>query len=342
MNLRAVRSFVRRAGRMTDAQQRALHELWPRYGVPGETGLIDFAVLFGRSAPNTIEIGFGNGDHLAARALAEPQRNFLGVEVHRPGIGHLLRAAAAANLANLRVMEHDAVEVLHSRIAPEALDEIQILFPDPWPKKRHHKRRLIQPDFAILVASRLRRGAGGCTWRPTGRRTRSTCASFSTPARHWRHRHRTPATASPHAPRPASSGAGCASGTPCVTWSTNAPTDAAHHAKSFAIALDPHRSRAQHRRGGHTMNMQQPGIGEWYRLSSGELLEVVAFDAADGTIEVQYFDGTVEEFDFDDWPEDWSGSVDVEPEDGRADRDPNDEEDRRLRADRLEGLDLFE
>jgi hypothetical protein len=104
------------------------------------------------------------------------------------------------------------------------------------------------------------------------------------------------------------------------------------------------------------MNMQRPGIGEWYRLSSGELLEVVAFDPADGTIEVQYFDGTVEEFDFDDWrsqrasgaieeaeaPEDWSGSVDVEPEDGRADPDPNDEEDRRLRADRLEGLDLFE
>ncbi len=158
MNLRAVRSFVRRAGRMTDAQQRALLELWPRYGVPGETGLIDFAVLFGRSAPNTIEIGFGNGDHLAARALAEPQRDFLGVEVHRPGIGHLLRTAAAANLVNLRVVEQDAVEVLQARIQPAALDEVQILFPDPWPKKRHHKRRLVQPDFTALVASRLRRG----------------------------------------------------------------------------------------------------------------------------------------------------------------------------------------
>ncbi|MGH8253393.1 MAG: tRNA (guanosine(46)-N7)-methyltransferase TrmB, partial [Steroidobacteraceae bacterium] len=158
MNLRAVRSFVRRAGRQTPAQQRALTELWPRYGVPGETGLIDFAVLFGRSAPNTIEIGFGNGDHLAARALAEPERNFLGVEVHLPGIGHLLRAAAAANLANLRVVEQDAVVLLHERIAVEALDEVQILFPDPWPKKRHHKRRLIQPDFAQLVASRLRHG----------------------------------------------------------------------------------------------------------------------------------------------------------------------------------------
>jgi tRNA (guanine-N7-)-methyltransferase len=188
MNLRAVRSFVRRAGRMTDAQQRALHELWPRYGVPGETGLIDFAVLFGRSAPNTIEIGFGNGDHLAARALAEPQRDFLGVEVHRPGIGHLLRAAAAANLANLRVMEQDAVEVLHSRIAPKALDEIQILFPDPWPKKRHHKRRLIQPDFAVLVASRLRHGGRlhlATDWAPYAEHMRlvlDACPSLAPPA----------------------------------------------------------------------------------------------------------------------------------------------------------------
>ena len=158
MELRAVRSFVRRAGRMTDAQQRALLDLWPRYGVPAGDEPLQLAILFGRDAPCTLEVGFGNGDHLAARALAEPQRNFLGVEVHRPGIGHLLRLAAAGSLANLRVIEQDAVEVLRSRIAPEALDEAQILFPDPWPKKRHHKRRLIQPDFAALIASRLRRG----------------------------------------------------------------------------------------------------------------------------------------------------------------------------------------
>jgi tRNA (guanine-N7-)-methyltransferase len=158
MSLRTVRSFVRRAGRMTDAQQRALLELGPRYGVPAGDEPLELATLFGRSAACTLEIGFGNGDHLAARAMAEPRRNFLGIEVHRPGIGHLLRAAAAANLANLRVMEQDAVEALRSRLAPEALDEVQILFPDPWPKKRHHKRRLIQPEFASLVASRLRRG----------------------------------------------------------------------------------------------------------------------------------------------------------------------------------------
>ena len=158
MERRAVRSFVMRAGRVTDAQQRALVELWPRFGVPFSDTLLDLAVLFGRQAPITLEIGFGNGEHLAARAQAEPTRNFIGAEVHRPGIGHLLRAAAAANLINLRIIDHDAVEILQYQIEPGELDEIQILFPDPWPKKRHHKRRLIQPEFAALAASRLRTG----------------------------------------------------------------------------------------------------------------------------------------------------------------------------------------
>ena len=158
MNQRTVRSYVMRAGRTTDAQQRALVDLWPRFGVPfGET-VLDLAALFARPAPCTLEIGFGNGEHLAARAQSEPARNFLGAEVHRPGIGHLLRAAAAADLDNLRIIEHDAVEVLQHQIAAGVLDEIQILFPDPWPKKRHHKRRLIQPEFAALAASRLRAG----------------------------------------------------------------------------------------------------------------------------------------------------------------------------------------
>ena len=153
-----MRSFVMRAGRITDAQRRALEELWPRFGLSYSAQPLGLAALYGREAPCTLEIGFGNGEHLAARALAEPRRNFLGVEVHRPGIGHLLLAAAAAGLANLRVIDHDAVEVLRDQIAPDTLDEIQILFPDPWPKKRHHKRRLIQPGFAALAASRLRPG----------------------------------------------------------------------------------------------------------------------------------------------------------------------------------------
>ena len=120
MNRRAVRSYVMRAGRVTDAQQRALIELWPRYGVPMGRPCWTCRDCSGSRAPCTLEIGFGNGEHLAARAQAEPARNFLGAEVHRPGIGHLLRAAAAADLQNLRIIDHDAVEVLQQQIAPEA------------------------------------------------------------------------------------------------------------------------------------------------------------------------------------------------------------------------------
>jgi tRNA (guanine-N7-)-methyltransferase len=169
MNHRTVRSFVMREGRLTAAQRQALVELWPRFGVPYGEHAVDLPELFGRQAPCTLEIGFGNGEHLVARAGAEPERNFLGIEVHRPGIGQLLRACAAADLGNLRVIAHDAVEVLQSQIAPGALDEVQILFPDPWPKKRHHKRRLIQPDFAIVLALRLRPGGGlqlATDWAP--------------------------------------------------------------------------------------------------------------------------------------------------------------------------------
>jgi tRNA (guanine-N7-)-methyltransferase len=156
---RAVRSFVVRGGRITAAQQRALDALWPVYGIDYAPQPLALASAFGRAAPCTLEIGFGNGEHLLARAAAEPQRDFLGVEVHRPGVGHLLLGAHAAQLHNLRVIHHDAVEVLREQIAAAALDEIEILFPDPWPKKRHHKRRLIQDAFVALLASRL--AAGG-------------------------------------------------------------------------------------------------------------------------------------------------------------------------------------
>ena len=156
---RAIRSYVLRAGRITSAQQRALGEHWPRYGVEFEPRALDLVQLFGRVAARTLEIGFGNGEHLLERALAQPEQDFLGVEVHRPGIGHLLLAAAKAGVGNLRIIAHDAVEVLQQQIAPGSLDEVQLLFPDPWPKKRHHKRRIVQHEFAALVASRL--GAGG-------------------------------------------------------------------------------------------------------------------------------------------------------------------------------------
>src|SRR5690348_15269959 len=155
---RPIRSFVVRAGRMTTGQSRALEEFWPRYGVEYAPGPLDLDALFGRSAPRTFEIGFGNGEHLAALALAHPERDYLGVEVHRPGVGHLFMLAAANGSTNLRASQHDAVEVPREQIAPATLDEVLVPFPDPWHKMRHHKRRLIQPAFVELVASRMKAG----------------------------------------------------------------------------------------------------------------------------------------------------------------------------------------
>ncbi len=155
---RPIRSFVMRAGRMTSGQARALEELWPRFGVNFEPSPLALDELFGRKAPRTLEIGFGNGEHLAKLAAAHPERDFFGIEVHRPGVGHLLMLAGASQVTNLRVSDHDAVEVLREQIPAASLDEVLVLFPDPWHKKRHHKRRLIQPPFVELLASRLRTG----------------------------------------------------------------------------------------------------------------------------------------------------------------------------------------
>jgi tRNA (guanine-N7-)-methyltransferase len=152
---RRIRSYVLRAGRLTAAQARALTELWPRYGLDAEGPPLDFEQVFGRRAPVTLEIGFGNGDNLVALAGRHPERDFIGVEVHPPGVGHLLLQAENTGLTNLKVFRHDAVEVLRDRIRPESLDSILVLFPDPWHKKRHHKRRLVNVEFAELAASRL-------------------------------------------------------------------------------------------------------------------------------------------------------------------------------------------
>ena len=157
-HFRTVRSYVRRSGRVTSSQARALSEYWPRFGLDFKLQTVDLDALFGRTALRTMEIGFGNGEHLLARAVTEPERDFLGVEVHRSGVGQLLNAALAGALSNIRVACHDAIEVLRAQIAVAALDEVQILFPDPWPKERHHKRRLIQPEFVELLATRLRSG----------------------------------------------------------------------------------------------------------------------------------------------------------------------------------------
>jgi tRNA (guanine-N7-)-methyltransferase len=155
---RSIRSFVIRAGRTTEAQQRALDELWPKYGVEFEPSPLDLDALFGRQAPRVVEIGFGNGENLAALAAAHPERDYLGIEVHRAGVGRLMLAAETAQLTNIRISCHDAVEVLERQLPPESLDEMLILFPDPWHKKRHHKRRLVQPPFIELAVSRLKSG----------------------------------------------------------------------------------------------------------------------------------------------------------------------------------------
>lgn len=155
---RTVRSFVVRAGRMTVAQDRAWTELWPRYGIETSGEPVDFTVTFGRAAPLTLEVGFGNGESLLALAAAHPERDYVGIEVHRPGIGHLMLRAEELGLGNVRAICRDAVEVLQQCVAPGSLAELLLYFPDPWPKKRHHKRRIVQPAFVELVASRLRPG----------------------------------------------------------------------------------------------------------------------------------------------------------------------------------------
>ena len=152
---RSVRSYVLRAGRMGSGQERALAELGPRFVLPFEPRPLDFAAVFGRSAPRVLEIGFGMGGATAAIAAAQPGVDFLGVEVHEPGVGALLKRIGEMGLANLRIVRHDAVEVLQQMIAPDSLAAVHVFFPDPWPKKRHHKRRLIQPPLVALIASRL-------------------------------------------------------------------------------------------------------------------------------------------------------------------------------------------
>jgi tRNA (guanine-N7-)-methyltransferase len=156
---RAIRSFVTRAGRITEAQERALGELWPKYGVEFAPQPLSARALFGREAPRTLEIGFGNGEHLLAFAAAHPERDFIGVEVHRPGVGRLLLGLEKAALGNVRLVCHDAVEVLEQQIPRGFLDELLILFPDPWPKKRHQKRRLVSPATLGELARVMRRGA---------------------------------------------------------------------------------------------------------------------------------------------------------------------------------------
>ena len=154
---RRIRSFVRRDGRMTEAQRRVLSELWPAVGLNLADGEICFEKVFGRKAPCILEIGFGSGQSLLEVARANPEVDFIGIETYQPGIGTLLLGVEAMALKNIRVYYADAVEVLQQCIAPGSLDGLQIFFPDPWQKRRHHKRRLIQPEFVNLVTDKLKR-----------------------------------------------------------------------------------------------------------------------------------------------------------------------------------------
>jgi len=147
-----------RQGRFSPAQQKAYAELLPRFGVAYAQQPLDFRVLFGRDAPVVVEVGFGMGETTARIAQENPGVNYLGIEVHAPGVGSLLRQVEASGLENVRVVSHDAVEVLRDMVPPASLAGIHVFFPDPWPKKRHHKRRLVQPAFAALAASRLAPG----------------------------------------------------------------------------------------------------------------------------------------------------------------------------------------
>jgi tRNA (guanine-N7-)-methyltransferase len=153
--LRTVKSFVIRAGRTTDAQKQAMAEQWPHMGLELANGRLDPKAVFGRDAPLVFEIGFGMGDSLAAMAKAHPEWNYIGVEVHAPGVGNLLKVAAAEELSNLRLYRADAKDVLQHCITDASLARIQIFFPDPWHKKKHHKRRLLQPDFVQELRRKL-------------------------------------------------------------------------------------------------------------------------------------------------------------------------------------------
>lgn len=158
---REIRSFVKREGRLTPGQQRALDELFPRFGVTIDADTprpLNLPELFGRDAPVTLEIGFGNGEAMATMAAAAPDLNFIGIEVHRPGVGHLLLKVEEAGLTNVRALNHDAVEVVRDCIAPASLARVLVWFADPWPKKKHHKRRIIQPAFVELLRTRLQAG----------------------------------------------------------------------------------------------------------------------------------------------------------------------------------------
>lgn len=155
---KAIRSYVIRAGRITEGQRAAFDDCWPRYGLSLHDGPLDLETTFGRQAPRVLEIGFGMGDSLLTMAQQEPDKDFIGIEVHPPGVGRLIKGAADAGVSNLRVYMADAIDVLDDCITPQSIDRFQLYFPDPWHKKKHHKRRIVQPAFVEKVRAKLKPG----------------------------------------------------------------------------------------------------------------------------------------------------------------------------------------
>ncbi|MDH5393232.1 MAG: tRNA (guanosine(46)-N7)-methyltransferase TrmB [Gammaproteobacteria bacterium] len=154
---RTVKSFILRQGRLTQGQQRALDQQWPVFGIDYEEKLLDFKTLFGNDQPVVLEIGFGNGDSLAQMAIESPDQNFIGIEVHRPGVGHLLHLSLKHGIKNLRVMNHDAIDILQNQIPANSLSRVQLYFPDPWHKTKHNKRRIVQTEFLDRLAVLLQK-----------------------------------------------------------------------------------------------------------------------------------------------------------------------------------------
>jgi tRNA (guanine-N7-)-methyltransferase len=155
---RPIRSYVLRQGRLTQGQQRAFQELWPQYGLNPTQHSLQFKAIFGREAPLTLEIGFGNGEALAQLAARHAQQDFLGIEVHSPGVGHLMIKLAEQESTNVRILHADAMELLRHHLPENSLDRVHLYFPDPWHKRRHHKRRIVQREFADLIARALKPG----------------------------------------------------------------------------------------------------------------------------------------------------------------------------------------
>ena len=152
---RTIKSFILRQGRLTHGQQRALEEQWPKFGIDYEARPLDLNTLFGNDQPVILEIGFGNGESLLQMAAENPEQNFIGIEVHRPGVGHLLHLIQQQGIQNLRVMNHDAIDILQNQIPEHRLSRVQLYFPDPWHKKKHNKRRIVQPAFLDTLAELL-------------------------------------------------------------------------------------------------------------------------------------------------------------------------------------------